>query len=318
MIWNNSHSTFLIDGSTLVSKYNCAIYTNGAPHFTINNSQVAAGAGEGVFDVHNANPIIDLKGNSVLSVGVTEYFPEITSKPKASIRMRGGDANWHSPIITLYDSAKLTPGSQSHIYYTNNGNRTQKYVRFADNYVGSPAIAISAVASGGHIYFYDSLEAALTSGWAVVQVTRDLTFDAAVPVKNNATLQSAVIVDADTGNILPGRVCTITSSADAFTLTGDITVKVEFLNIKATGNAFVYDGTSANTSITLNHVTLTAGTEYTGKLDTNTFTKATPYVAKVGYVGFTTFQAALADVQRNREVGLSCALPSEEAGRYID
>ncbi|MBO5355666.1 MAG: hypothetical protein J6B09_06335, partial [Clostridia bacterium] len=281
-LWTAGNIILLIDNSTLVAKNASTIYVgDSTPHFTIKDSHVTSGVNgdTGIIDSQNSNAIIDLKGTTILDLN-SSYLAayEITTHPSASIRMRGNSGTYNSPIITIYDTARLTAGSQGYIYYTGgaslaDGGRTDKYVQFASNYNGTtPFIAVGSLTGGGSVNFYDSLEKAIATGCAVVRVGRNVTLDVTIPVSINAKLETAVIVDAETGTVIGGKTYTITytGTGSAFAVNGGITVTLNNINVNAAnGTAFTLNNASA--SVTLQGVNVTANKVVDGLVKGNTF-----------------------------------------------
>jgi hypothetical protein len=264
---NNGGLTCLVDNCDLVGLNDSSIYVVYNNSLTINNSYLTAGTGDndGIIDVNNANATINLKGTTFIDVDATksaysEYKEHILSRRSdSSIRMRGGNGTRHSPVITLYDSVRLTKGDVAYINYTSNANRTDKFIQFSDNYTGSPFVSISAVASGGDVIFYDSLADAIAKNWAVIRVAKDVTIDASVVANKKIILESATIVNSTTGAKIADKACTITyTGTESMIVLGNFTSTIKNVNLNAAnGTAFTYpDG--GNASLTLTNCAITA------------------------------------------------------------
>ena len=276
---NATGLTCLVDSCDLVGLNDSAIYVVYNNSLTINDSYLTAGTGanDGIIDVNNANATINLKGTTFIDAEATksaysEYKEHILSrKSDASIRMRGGNAGRHSPVITLYDSVQLTKGNAAYVVYTSNANRKDKFIQFSDNYTGTPFIAVSAVASGGNVNFYDSLADAIAADWAVVRVGKDVTLATSVEANKKIILESATIVNATTGEVITGQTRTMTyTGTESLFVIGSFTSTIENININAqNGTAFTFNGEA--TSLTLTGCAVTSSKVLMGFVAGNAF-----------------------------------------------
>ena len=275
----------VIANSTIIDKLS-AVYINmgSTSDVSITNSTLTSGNNRS-----NAYGVLDIRGAANVTVGADTVLGSAAIDSELAQKYGLTAAEYVGGVYgvqIIKDGAKLTltgdvtmNGAEADLY------KTAGTVDFAD-YTGAKIIRQSGTTS---YYFHDELADALDNAadGDTITLCCNMTLDTAVTVNKSVTIDGQ------------GKYYIQSSADTAFHVNGAIAVTFSNVSLVADNVGFTYDGNAdTNTSVALNTVAFSAGTETVGMNDGDTFTNDSTTVAKLSgtthTIGYLSLQDAIA------------------------